>query len=95
MPFALKNLIGRSAVIEGKNLEVVEVLQDGPQIILKQTDVKTEILDNQYGEANSMTYRTWSIPLRSSIDNDLHPIIKDLLTEEEAAGLLEVLREED
>ena len=49
----LEILIGCCAEVEGKWLEVIEIIHDGPQVVLKQTDAKNTILNNQYGEASS------------------------------------------
>ena len=85
---ALEKLIGRCGEVEGKWLEVIEIIHDGPQIVLKETGTKTSILNNQYGEANSLTYETFSVPLHSALNDDLHPVIKQLLGEKESEELL-------
>jgi len=91
----LEKLIGRTAEVEGKWLEVIEIIHDGPQVVLRQTDVKTSILNNQYGEASRLTFQTYTIPLRSTLNDDLHPVIKILLNEKEAETLLAILNKRE
>lgn len=92
---ALEKLIGCCGEVEGKWLEVIEIIHDGPQIVLKQTDAKTTILNNQYGEASSLTYQTFSVPLHSALNDDLHPVVKRLLGEKESKALLAVLKNQE
>jgi len=93
--FTLEKLIGRSGEVEGKWLEVIEIIHDGSQVVLKETGTKRSILSNQYGEASSLTFQTYTIPLRSTLRNELHPVIKSLLDDEEIETLSAILKKQE
>lgn len=93
--FTLEKLIGRSGEVEGKWLEVIEIIHDGSQVVLKETGTKRSILNNQYGEASSLTFQTYTIPIRSTLRNELHPVIKSLLDDEEIETLSAILKKQE
>lgn len=91
----LEKIIGRCGEVEGKWLEIIEIIHNGQQVVLKQSDAKNTILNNQYGEASSLTFQTYTVPLRSTLHNELHPVIKSLLDEKEAEALLAILKNQE
>ncbi|HID83124.1 MAG TPA: hypothetical protein EYH06_03110 [Chromatiales bacterium] len=93
--FTLEKLIGRSGEVDGKWLEVIEIIHDGSQVVLKETGTKRSILNNQYGEASSLTFQTYTIPIRSTLRNELHPVIKSLLDDEEIETLSAILKKQE
>lgn len=74
----LQKLVGRNVEYEGVHCQVIEVLAQGPEIVLEGLDAD-EIQANQFGEAHRRVPKTYSIPLSSGTDDDLHPVMLALL----------------
>ena len=76
---ALEQLIGLSGIVEGKMLEVVEVILESNEVILRERGRRNERISNQYGEPGQLGYKTYKIPIMSSVTDQLHPVIEELL----------------
>lgn len=66
----LRRLIGQSVMHKGICCHVLEVLEDGPALVLVDRQ-DTAIQDNQYGEPNRVVPRTYTVPVRAGVA--LHP----------------------
>ncbi|AGA33639.1 ATPase [Thioalkalivibrio nitratireducens DSM 14787] len=77
----LTPLIGIRGRFQGRTLELVEVLADGPQVALLDLSSTPGIQANQYGDPLSRQPRTLTIPVVSPIDDDIHPALRELLPE--------------
>lgn len=66
----LRRLIGQSVMHKGICCHVLEVLHDGPTLVLVD-EQNTDIQDNQYGEASRVVPRTYTVPVRAGAA--LHP----------------------
>jgi hypothetical protein len=79
----LQELIGRHVRHEGCHCEVIEVLAEGPAIVLYK-HTHSEIQANWFGEAQRRAPGTYTLPLISRVTKDLHPVVLALLEEDEA-----------
>ncbi len=76
----IPRLIGKSAVIEGRRLTVVEVLLDEQQVILEDAADRSDLQENQYGDIHRRVNRTWVIPFFSELEPDrIHPVLAAFL----------------
>lgn len=86
----LSQLIGREAMIEQRRVRVVEVLREGPSLVLSEVGAD-KMQASLYGQARRRAPRHFHIPLRSDIGKQLHPVVRAFLTAEEMAELTPVL----
>lgn len=77
----LRELIGREAVVDGVRCQVIEILEAGPCVVVCET-VGAEIQSNQYGDPQRRVPRTHTLPLRSQLEQDLHPVVRALAGDE-------------
>jgi len=75
----LEQLIGLSGIVEGKKVEVIEIILESNELILRELGQRKEQIDNQYGEPGQLGYKTYKIPIMSTVTNQFHPIIEELL----------------
>lgn len=86
----LQKLIGRQVRYEGCHCEVIEVLAEGPAIVLYKHS-PSEIQANWFGEAQRRAPGTYTLPLVSRATHDLHPVVLALLKDDEARYIRERL----
>lgn len=77
----LRHIIGKQLNYKGHNCEIIEVLEDGPQLVLRNLDVENVEVDNgdtrnpiqpnQFGEAHRRTPETFTVP---ALDKQQRPI---------------------
>lgn len=76
----LRHIIGQQLNYKGHACEVIEVLEDGPQLVLRNLDVanaedqelsRNPIQPNQFGEAHRRTPETFTVP---ALDKNAQPI---------------------
>lgn len=76
----LRHIVGQQLNYKGHNCEVIEVLEDGPQLVLRNLDVinqqeqdsvRNPIQPNQFGEAHRRTPETFTVP---ALDKNEQPI---------------------
>ncbi len=68
----LRSLIGLFVYHQGVCCQVIEVLEDGPAIVLLSEEPPT-IQPNQHGEATRRTPVTYTIPVLNAEQDELHP----------------------
>ncbi|RMD68397.1 MAG: hypothetical protein D6819_09460 [Gammaproteobacteria bacterium] len=73
----LRTLIGQRVLFEGYLCRVIEVLEDGPSLVLLDTE-KPNIQPNQYGEAHRLAPRTFTVPVWDEEQGTLHPQFLEL-----------------
>jgi len=86
----LTRLLGREAFIEGRRVCVVDILRDGPTLVLREIGAG-RMQDNLYGQARRRAPRHFQIPLLSEVRHEPHPVARQLMTDEEAAVLMNLL----
>lgn len=78
----LRHIIGKQLNYKGYACEIIEVLEDGPQLVLRILDsepeeselggdIKNPIQANQFGEAHRRTPETFTVP---ALDKQQRPI---------------------
>ncbi|MGB9670926.1 MAG: hypothetical protein ACP5OY_07215 [Halothiobacillaceae bacterium] len=82
----LSGLLGREALIEGRRLCVVEILREGPLLVLREPGNAT-LQDNLYGQPRRHAPRHFQVPLVSELGDRLHPVARQFMSEEEAEAL--------
>ncbi len=74
----LRNLIGHAVEFRGRRLRIVEVLEDGPSLVLEQAQGTGSIHGNQYGEVGRRSPDTWTLQVFASDGVTLNPLIAEL-----------------
>ncbi|MGK0673304.1 MAG: hypothetical protein ABWU16_01390 [Halothiobacillaceae bacterium] len=82
----LSGLLGREALIEGRRLCLVEILREGPMLVLREQGHAT-LQDNLYGQPHRHVPRHFQVPLISELGNRLHPVARQFMTDQEAKAL--------
>jgi len=75
---------------ENKSCMLIEVMIDGPYLVF-QCQSQREIQCNQHGNAHRKAAPTYTVHCLNEHKNDLHPVLKELLPEQEHSSLLESL----
>lgn len=74
----LRCLIGSRVRYEGATCEIIEVLEDGPALILQYADEHVEIQADQHGEAHRRVPTTVTVPILSPDGSHYHPAFLQL-----------------
>ena len=74
----LRSLIGHAVKFRGRELRIVEILEDGPSLVLEQAQGARAIHGNQYGEAGRRSPDTWTLPVFASDGATVNPLITEL-----------------
>ena len=69
----LRGMIGLRLIHQGMTCQVIEVLEDGPSLVLQSIHETPTIQPNQHGEAQRRTPVTYTVPVLSRDKNELHP----------------------
>lgn len=83
----LHAFLGREVVFDGVHCQVIDVLSDGPSLVLSRLGTAGIIQTDQYGDARRRVPETYTVPLRSRIEDDLHPVVRALATDPECCRL--------
>ena len=72
----LRSLIGKEAHYEGRPCQLIEVLEDGAQVVLECNEVGSHyaIQTNQYGEPYHRVPRTIIVPVFDTKTKGLNPL---------------------
>jgi hypothetical protein len=82
---ALAALIGREFHYQGRHCEVIEVLSEGPALVLACGG--GGIQADQFGEPRRRAPNTFTIPVLSEVEADLHPVVRAIADAAEGAAL--------
>jgi len=79
----LRGMIGIQVVHQGVPCKVVEVLEDGPTLVLLSID-ESHIQSDQYGNPLRKVPQTFTVPVLNSTGDEIHPayLALDLLERE-------------
>lgn len=84
----MARLVGERIVYEGVPCEVIDVLTEGPSLVLARRDSGSDVIQrDEHGDPRRRVPRTYTVPLHSEVTSDLHPIVLMLAGEEQAARL--------
>lgn len=79
-------LVGLRGEVDGKVVELVDILDEGPGgqpgIALMEAGIDRSIQTNQYGDPLSRHSRVRTLPLMSEVEPDLHPVLRALIPED-------------
>lgn len=89
---SLHDLVGRRLVYDGVACQVIDVVHDGPFVVLSCDATVGVIQANQFGEARRRVPQTYMIPLWSQVRDDLHPVLRELLSVDECDALCALAR---
>lgn len=68
----LRGMIGIKVAHQGIPCKVVEILEDGPSLVLLSID-ESHIQSDQYGNPLRKVPQTFTVPVINSSDNEIHP----------------------
>ena len=86
----LHNLIGTEFVQKNEICILIEVIDEDPSLVFQCKSSKT-IQCNQYGNAHRKSLPTYTIHCLNEFKTDLHPVLKNLIPEEQHQQLLNTL----
>ncbi len=69
----LRGLIGTRILYREQACEVIEILEEGPMLVLQCANREQVIQANQYGDATRRAPKTISLPVLSDDGDDYHP----------------------
>lgn len=87
LPPDLNALIGLSGEYEGVRYRIIEVLSDGPAVVLSAEGDALSIQSDQFGHAKRRTPKTYTLALYTAPGQEPHPILCALLSEQWLAYL--------
>lgn len=87
----LHQFIGNSIEHDGKTCRLIEILEAEQALVFVCPNTAPVIQTNQHGEAGRHAPQTYTVPLLSSIGNDLHPVAKQVFPASLHAELLAAL----
>jgi len=69
----LRSMIGLRLLHQGILCQVIEVLEDGPSLVLQSLNEAPTIQPNQHGEATRFTPVTYTVAVLTPDKTELHP----------------------
>ncbi len=69
----LRSLLGVEVIHQGIRCQLLEILDDGPTLVLQDRATHTTIQDNQYGGPWRRVPTIYTIPLTVQDGTELHP----------------------
>ena len=87
----LHQYIGSTIEHEGQTCELIEILEAEQSLVFVCRHAAPVLQANQHGEAGRHAPQTYTVPLLSSIGNDLHPVAKQVFPASIHADLLAAL----
>lgn len=76
---ALRTTIGSTVDYKGHHCEIIEILEDGPFLVLRCIEDKEEIQPNQFGEAHRRAPETLTVPVFNKGTSEFNPFIARLI----------------
>jgi hypothetical protein len=74
----LHQFIGNCIEHEGQSCCLIEILEAEQALVFICPGAAPIVQANQHGEAGRHAPQTWTVPMLSSIGNDLHPVAKQV-----------------
>ena len=68
----LRGMIGLRLFYQGIQCQVIEVLEDGPSLVLQSIEEEPGIQANQHGEATRRVPVTYTVPVLNNTKDELH-----------------------
>ena len=70
----LRGMIGLKVQHQGLRGQIIEVLEDGPSLVLQNCESVSTIQPNQFGDANRRVPQTHTIPVLTPDQKELHAL---------------------
>lgn len=74
----LNSLIGYEVQYDSRQFVIIDIVQAGPSVVLEAYEDLC-LQDDAHGDACRRAPLTHTIPLKSEICDDLHPVLKEVL----------------
>ena len=74
----LRGMIGLKVRHQGLSCQVIEVLEDGPSLVLQNCKAVSTIQADQFGDANRRVPQTQTIPVLTPDKKELHALFLSL-----------------
>lgn len=87
-PHRLQDLIGKRLQYRGSYCQIIDILDEGPALILQDCSDHKTIQANQFGEANRRVSPTFVISLLNVRGDGLNPVLSQLGQSYSLASLL-------
>ncbi|GIX22759.1 MAG: hypothetical protein KatS3mg121_1542 [Gammaproteobacteria bacterium] len=88
---ALRACIGTRGRFDGREIELIEVIEHDPAVVFADGSGAQTIQDDQHGEAHRIVPRTYTVPLFSELGG-LHPALEACLDETQRKRLAALLQ---
>ncbi|MEW6353642.1 MAG: hypothetical protein AB1469_05020 [Pseudomonadota bacterium] len=75
----LRGLIGKRLRHDGADCQIIEVLEDGPSLVLLETSAPGVIQNDQYGEGHRRVAPTFTLLVHDAASGEAHPALLDML----------------
>lgn len=66
-------MIGLRVSHQGIHCVVLEVLEDGPSLVLQDLEQRTTIQDDQFGDPKRRVVLTYTVPVLTDDRTEIHP----------------------
>lgn len=76
----LRKTIGSHVDYKGADCEIIEILEDGPYLVLRDVAHDAIIQPNQFGEAHRRTPETFTVPVFTKGTQEFNPFIARLVS---------------
>ncbi len=86
----LDSLIGHEVRYDSRQFVIIDIVQSGPSLVLAAY-AESHLQNNAHGDAHRRAPRTHTIPLRSEVSDDLHPVLREVLGGDVCEELLRLL----
>ena len=77
----LRSLIGQHVSHLGIACQIIEVLEDGPSLVLQESTPHSIIQADQHGEAHRRVVPSHTVPVRDAVSGQINPAFAKLLGE--------------
>lgn len=75
----LRHTIGHFANYKGQTCRIIELIEDGPWLVLTPETADAAIQPNQFGEAHRRTQETFTVPIYAQDSDQLLPFVAALI----------------
>jgi hypothetical protein len=87
----LRGLIGQELEYQGIRWRIIEILDEGPQIVLAHAERDNVIQTDQYGQPTRRGREVRSIPLGAELEDDFHLPLGAVLTPSQQESLKKLI----
>jgi len=78
-PHNLKRLLGQTLTYQGTMHQVIDILDEGPAVVLQEYSARRTIQANQHGEAHRWVPQTVTVAVLNVRRDALNPLLPELV----------------